>query len=130
MRHTGEDRHGWRLRAMIVVLWRARLRIREALALAEHDLDPRRGSILVRSGKGGRRREVAMDDWGWEELRAWLTARVELPVGPLFCIIDAGSSRRANSSAPRGDRCSAATASRESIHFGSPPNGGATGGSP
>jgi integrase len=33
---------------MMVVLWRAGLRIQEALALAEHDLDPRRGSILVR----------------------------------------------------------------------------------
>jgi DNA-binding transcriptional LysR family regulator len=50
MRHTGEDRQGSRLRAMIVVLWRAGLRIHEALALAEHDLDPRRGSVLVRTG--------------------------------------------------------------------------------
>ena len=88
MRHTGEDRHGLRLRALIVVLWRAGLRIQEALALAEHDLDPRRGSLLVRNGKGGRRREVGMDGWAWEQLRPWLTARPELPVGPLFCIID------------------------------------------
>ena len=29
-----------------------------------------------------------MDQWGWEQLRPWLTARAELPVGPLFCIID------------------------------------------
>jgi site-specific recombinase XerD len=88
MRHTSDDRHGWRLRAMIVVLWRAGLRVHEALALTEHDLDERRGSILVRSGKGGRRREVGMDDWGWEQLRPWLVARTELPVGPLFCVID------------------------------------------
>jgi hypothetical protein len=27
MRHTGDHRHGWRLRAMIVVLWRAGLRL-------------------------------------------------------------------------------------------------------
>jgi site-specific recombinase XerD len=73
---------------MIVVLWRAGLRIQEALALAEHDLDHRRGSILVRAGKGGRRREIGMDEWGWEQLRPWLNARLELPVGPLFCIID------------------------------------------
>jgi integrase len=88
MRHTGDGRHGWRVRAMIVVLWRAGLRIQEALALAEHDLDQRRGSLLVRNSKGGRRREVGMDDWGWEHLRPWLSARAELPVGPLFCIID------------------------------------------
>jgi site-specific recombinase XerD len=88
MRHTPADRHGWRLRAMIVVLWRGGLRIHEALALGEHDLDSRRGSVLVRAGKGSRRREVGMDEWGWEELRPWLDARAELPVGPLFCIID------------------------------------------
>jgi len=88
MRHAADDRHGWRLRAMIVVLWRAGLRIQEALALAEHDLDQRRGSILVRHGKGGRRHEVGMDEWGWEQVRPWLAARAELPVGPLFCIID------------------------------------------
>ena len=88
MRLTVEHRHGWRLRAMIVVLWRAGLRIHEALALAERDLDPRRGSLLVRDGKGGKRREVGMDEWGWEQLRPWLSARAELPLGRLFCIID------------------------------------------
>jgi hypothetical protein len=29
-----------------------------------------------------------MDEWAWEQLRPWLNARLELPVGPLFCIID------------------------------------------
>jgi integrase len=33
-----------------VILWRARLRIREALALGEADLDHRRGTVLVRDG--------------------------------------------------------------------------------
>jgi site-specific recombinase XerD len=74
--------------ALIVVLWRGGLRVQEALTLAEHDLDQRRGSLLVRNGKGGRRREIGMDAWGWEQLRPWLAARVELPVGPLFCVID------------------------------------------
>jgi integrase len=53
MRHASDDPHGWRLRAMIVVLWRAGLRVQQGLALTERDLDQRRGSILVRSGKGG-----------------------------------------------------------------------------
>ena len=88
MRQAEDDRHGWRLRALIVVLCRAGLRVQEGLVLAEHDLDRRRGSILVRNGKGGRRREVGMDEWGWEQLRPWLTARAALPVGPLFCVID------------------------------------------
>ena len=88
MRHASENPDGFRLRAMIVTLWRGGLRIQEALALSEHDLDPRRGSLLVRCGKGGRRREVGMDAWGWENLRPWLTARLELSAGPLFCVID------------------------------------------
>src|SRR3954464_2555250 len=29
-----------------------------------------------------------MDGWGWEQLSPWLAARLELPVGPLFCVID------------------------------------------
>jgi site-specific recombinase XerD len=87
MRHAGDGVHGCRLRGLVVVLWRAGLRICEALALAEADLDARRGSLLVRRGKGGRRREVGMDDWAWEQLEPWLQARVELPVGPLFCVV-------------------------------------------
>jgi integrase/recombinase XerD len=63
MRAAGDDPDGLRLRGLIVVLWRAGLRISEALALAETDLDPDRGGILVRHGKGGKRREVGMDRW-------------------------------------------------------------------
>jgi hypothetical protein len=29
-----------------------------------------------------------MDDWGWQELEPWLIARVELAIGPLFCVIN------------------------------------------
>jgi integrase len=50
MRAAGDDAHGRRLRGLIVILWRAGLRIHEALALAEADLDQRRGSLLVRRG--------------------------------------------------------------------------------
>jgi integrase len=94
MRHAGDGVHGRRLRGLIVVLWRAGLRICEALALAEADLDARRGSLLVRRGKGGRRREVGMDDWAWEQLAPWLDARVELPVGPLFCVVNGATRGR------------------------------------
>jgi integrase/recombinase XerC len=75
MRAGGTGVEGMRLRALIVILWRAGLRISEALALAESDLDPARGGILVRFGKGGRRREVGMDRWGWEQMQPWLEAR-------------------------------------------------------
>src|SRR5919106_6443782 len=82
MRSAGDGVHGRRLRGLIVVLWRAGLRIHEGLALAEADLDQRRGAVLVRRGKGGRRREVGMDGWGWDELQPWLDMRLELSVGP------------------------------------------------
>jgi integrase len=42
MRAAGERPHGWRLRGLIVILWRTGLRIQEALALTEADIDPRR----------------------------------------------------------------------------------------
>ena len=87
MRALGDRAEGLRMRALIVVLWRAGLRISEALALAESDLDPRRGAILVRRGKGGKRREVGMDTWAWDHLMPWLQLRQTMPVGALFCII-------------------------------------------
>jgi site-specific recombinase XerD len=87
MRVAGEGVHGVRVRALVVILWRAGLRINEALSLAETDLEPRRGSILVRHGKGGKRREVGMDDWAWEHVEPWRRARLEMPVGPFFCVI-------------------------------------------
>ena len=92
MRMAGDSAHGLRVRALVAVLWRAGLRISEALALTESDVDPRRGSVLVRRGKGEKRREAGMDDWGFDHLARWLERRVELPVGPPFCVID-GSTR-------------------------------------
>jgi site-specific recombinase XerD len=99
MRAAGHDAHGLRLRGLIVSLWRAGLRIHEALALSEADLDSRRGSLLARHGKGGRRREVGMDAWGWEQLQPWLGVRVALPVGPLLCIVNGPTCGRHWSSA-------------------------------
>jgi integrase len=98
VRHAGDGVHGRRLRGLVVVLWRAGLRICEALAIAEADLDPRRGSLLVRRGKGGRRREVGMDDWAWEQLEPWLQAR----------------------SSCRSDRCSASSMVRHADGRGQP----------
>jgi integrase len=87
MRAVGERPDGLRLRALIVLLWRAGLRIGEALALAETDLDRSRGAVLVRRGKGGKRREVGMDRWAWQQLDPWLQLRPTLPVGALLCVI-------------------------------------------
>jgi hypothetical protein len=106
MRQAGDGVHGARMRALIVLLWRAGLRINEALTVTEHDLEPRAGSVLVRYGKGGRRREVGMDPWGWEHLRPWLELRMAMPVGPLLCVIDgptAAGLGRATPPAPNSD---------------------------
>ena len=86
MRAAGDAPEGMRLRGVIIVLWRAGLRISEALALAETDLDRQRGAVLVRASKGGRRREVGMDRWAWEQLDPWLELRRRLPVGALFLL--------------------------------------------
>jgi integrase len=59
MHAAGDDADAVRLRGLIVVLGRAGLRISEALALTESDLDPNRGAILVRRGKGGKRARSA-----------------------------------------------------------------------
>jgi integrase len=99
VRAAGDEPDGVRLRGLIVVLWRAGLRISEALALAESDLDRVRGAIQVRHGKGGRRREVGMDRWAWEALDPWLTLRAGLPIGTLFCVLRGPT---------RGRPCSAA----------------------
>ena len=68
-------------------MWRAGLRISEALALVETDLVRPRGAILVRRGEGDKRREVGMDRWAWQQLDPWIALRATLPVGALFCIL-------------------------------------------
>ena len=94
MRAAGDGPDGARLRALIVVLWRAGLRISEELDLAESDLDRSRGAVLVRRGKGGRRREVGMDRWAWDQLQPWLKIRASLPVGALLCVIHGATAGR------------------------------------
>lgn len=104
MRQAGRDRHGLRIRALIAVLWRGGLRISEALALNETDVDEARGSLLVRHGKGDKRREAGMDAFGFEQVQAWMVQRALLPPGPLLCVIDGST---------RGRRWSATAARRE-----------------
>jgi site-specific recombinase XerD len=104
MRQAGHDRHGLRVRALVAVLWRGGLRISEALALNETDVDERRGSLLIRHGKGDKRREAGMDQFGFEQLAAWTAERVSLPPGPLFCVIDGPTrGRRWSATAARAE---------------------------
>jgi site-specific recombinase XerD len=45
-------------------------------------------SIVVRAGKGGKRRVIGMDPWGFDALQPWMTERTTLPAGPVFCVLD------------------------------------------
>lgn len=102
MRTVGDRADGHRLRALIVLLWRAGLRINEALTLQESDLDRSRGAVLVRRGNGGKRREVGMDRWAWEQLDPWIEIRRRLPIGALLCVIHGPTAgRRWEASAAR-----------------------------
>lgn len=76
-----------RLRALIIVLWRTGMRISEALALEERDLNRTDLAITVRRGKGGKRRICAMDRWAWGEITPWLDARQEISFGAIFCVL-------------------------------------------
>jgi site-specific recombinase XerC len=91
MRRAGSSADGARLRALIVILWRAGLRIGEALDLAETDLDASRGAVLVRRGKGGRRREVGMDGSLGMVAAGVVAGRARLAAGG--CAVVCGSRR-------------------------------------
>jgi site-specific recombinase XerD len=99
---VGDRADGQRLRALIVLLWRAGLRISEALSLQETDLDGTRGAVLVRRGKGGTRREVGMDRWAWNQLDPWPGIRRDFPIGAMLCVIHGPTAgRRWEASAAR-----------------------------
>jgi len=77
---------GIRNRALIAVLYRGGLRISEALALHQKDVDQAAGTVTVLHGKGDQRRTVGMD-----------------PASALSSVTASGASPARNSGA---DRCS------------------------
>jgi integrase len=99
MRTAGDGLHGRRLRGLIVVLWRAGLRIQEALALAEPGSRP---SPRLAAGPPRQGRPTPRSRHGRVGVGAaapWLDLRVELPVGPLFCVVNGPTRGRHWSSA-------------------------------
>jgi site-specific recombinase XerD len=77
-----------RNRALIVVMYRAGLRLAEALALRPCDVDAERGAIRVLRGKGGRARTVGIDRWGLGEVVSWMDEHRTMgwsPGEPVFC---------------------------------------------
>jgi site-specific recombinase XerD len=83
---------GVRNRALIAVLWRAGLRISEALALAVKDLDREAGALTVLHGKGDRRRVVGLDPTAMAVLERWLELRAKrvrrARAAPVFCTLE------------------------------------------
>jgi integrase len=90
LRACGRGNAGARNRAIIVVMWRAGLRIAETLALLPHDVDLIEGTITVMHGKGDRRRVVGIDPQACDTIQHWIDCRRQLGVNgkqPLFCVI-------------------------------------------
>jgi site-specific recombinase XerD len=79
-----------RNRALVTVMYRAGLRVSEALALEQRDLYPKEGEIRVRHAKGDKERITAMDDGAWAVLQTWLDKRKSLRLprtAPIFCTL-------------------------------------------
>jgi integrase len=64
-----------RNRALITLMYRAGLRVSEALALAPKDVDLENGIVRVLHGKGDRYRAVGLDPGAAAVVAAWLAAR-------------------------------------------------------
>ncbi len=81
---------GIRNRALITVLYRAGLRLSEALALEPKDIDPKAGTVVVLHGKGDRRRTVGLDPGAMAMVLRWVEKRKQLGINgraPLLCTL-------------------------------------------
>jgi site-specific recombinase XerD len=81
---------GLRNRVLIATLYRAGLRIAEALSLLPKDVDLDSGTIRVLHGKGDRSRTVGVDSCATDLIREWLAVRNSSSPGVgarLFCTI-------------------------------------------
>lgn len=90
MAECGRGSCGKRDRALIVVLWRAGLRISEALALMPKDVDLVSGRVAVLHGKGDRARVVGIDQMSCSVIADWLDERRRLGLTgrhPVFCVV-------------------------------------------
>lgn len=84
---------GIRNRALIVLLWRAGLRVSEALALMPKDLDCKAGTIRALRGKGCKARTVGIDPEAWAIIQRWLDKRKQLGISghrSLICTLNGG----------------------------------------
>jgi site-specific recombinase XerD len=81
---------GIRDRAVLVVMYRAGLRVSEALDLRPADIDHDRGTIRVHHGKGDKARTVGIDAEGLAVIQLWISERAKLGINgrsKLFCTL-------------------------------------------
>jgi integrase len=79
-----------RNRALIVLMYRAGLRVSEALALQPKDVDLAAGTLRVLHGKGDRARTVGIDAGAAEIVAEWIRIRSRLPISsrpPVVCTL-------------------------------------------
>jgi site-specific recombinase XerD len=83
---------GIRNRALIAVMYRAGLRIAEALALRPADVNVADGTLRVLHGKGDKSRTVGLDSGAMAVVARWMDRRREFGFrnGPLFCTLQGG----------------------------------------
>ena len=82
---------GLRNRALIATMYRAGLRLGEALSLLPKDLNAEAGSIRIMRGKGGKSRLVGLDAGAWALLQVWIERRAQLGINGrslVFCTLD------------------------------------------
>lgn len=82
---------GIRNRALIAVMYRAGLRLGEALALKRKDVDESSGSVTILHGKGDRRRAVGLDPGAMAMVMRWVDVRNQRGISgraPLFCTLE------------------------------------------
>ena len=81
---------GVRNRALLTLLYRGGLRLRETLALYPRDVDPVHGTLGVFHGRGHQRRIVGLDTGALAVLERWMDRRPRLGLNgrqPLFCTL-------------------------------------------
>jgi site-specific recombinase XerD len=84
---------GVRNRALVVTLYRAGVRLEEALTMLPADVDVAAGVIHVGHRTGGHDREAGVDAAALAIVRRWRQVRAALGIGaeaPLFCTLSGG----------------------------------------
>jgi site-specific recombinase XerD len=74
---------GQRNAALVVLLWRAGLRCREALDLYPKDIDAQAHTIRILHGKGNRSRTVGLDATAFAVIARWMDTRKAIGINGL-----------------------------------------------